>query len=83
VRGISGAVGGERTPWRHIDRLPQCPHSEFCEGQQHFKIWEDLSNSKNMVFNVRKLVNSGVDLTLWRRVKKNQHRWNEQQILRI
>jgi hypothetical protein len=33
-------------------------------GQQYTKISEDLSNSKNMVFNVKKLLNDGVDLVL-------------------
>jgi hypothetical protein len=41
------------------------------------KIFEDLSNSKNMVFNVKKLLNDGVGLTLHRKGGKNQ-RWNEQ-----
>jgi hypothetical protein len=34
------------------------------------KISEGLSNSKNMVFDAKKLLNIGVDLTLWRRWQK-------------
>jgi hypothetical protein len=47
------------------------------------KISEGLSNSKNMVFEAKKLLNVGVDLTLWRRGKKKQPGWNERQILWI
>ncbi len=47
------------------------------------KIFEGLSNSKNMVFNVLKLLNVGVGLTLWRKGRKNQCEWNERQILQI
>ncbi len=62
--------GGWRTPWGHRDHLLPSPHSEFCTGQQYFKIWEDLSNSKNMVFNGKKLLNDNVDLTLRGRNRK-------------
>jgi hypothetical protein len=47
------------------------------------KIFEDLSKSKNMVFNVKKLSNDGVDLTLQGRSKKKQWEQNEQQFLLI
>jgi hypothetical protein len=45
------------------------------------KIFEDLSKSKNMVFNMKKLLNVGVDLTLQRRGEKKQYEWNELQVL--
>ncbi len=33
-------------------------------GIDKYEIFEGLSNSKNMIFNVKKLLNVGVDLTL-------------------
>jgi hypothetical protein len=40
-------------------------------GLGQYKDFEGLSSSKNMVFDVKKLLNIGVDLTLWQRgVKK-------------
>jgi hypothetical protein len=46
--------------------------------------YEDFrSKSKNMVFNMKKLLNVGVDLTLWRRGHKKRFGQNERQILRI
>jgi hypothetical protein len=36
---------------------------------KNMKISEGLSNSKNMVFNTKKLLNVGVDLMLWEGVK--------------
>jgi hypothetical protein len=47
---------------------------------QNIKIFEGLSNSKNMVFNVKKLLNVGLGLTLGRNGGKNQCEQNEQQI---
>jgi hypothetical protein len=47
------------------------------------KILEDLSNSKNMVFSVKKLLNDGMDLTLWQWDRKKRSQWNAWQILRI
>jgi hypothetical protein len=47
---------------------------------QNIKIFEGLSNSKNMVFNVKKLLNVGLGLTLRRNGGKNQCEQNEQQI---
>jgi hypothetical protein len=44
------------------------------------KIFEGLSNSKNMVFNVKKLLNVGVDLTLQQKGGWNRFERNEQQI---
>jgi hypothetical protein len=44
------------------------------------KIFKGLSNTKNMVFNVKKLLNIGVGLTLWRKGRKNRFDQNEQQI---
>jgi hypothetical protein len=44
------------------------------------KIFEGLSNSNNMVFNVKKLLNSGLGLMLRRNGGENQCEQNEQQI---
>jgi hypothetical protein len=44
------------------------------------KIFEGLRNSKNMVFNVKKLLNVGVGLTLRQKGGKNQCEQNERQI---
>jgi hypothetical protein len=44
------------------------------------KIFEGLSNSKNMVFNVKKLLNIGLGLALWRKGGKNRSEGNERQI---
>jgi hypothetical protein len=52
--------------WRALslteDCLPQIDRSELYAGQQHGKIWKNLSNSKGMVFNVKKLLNYDMDL---------------------
>jgi hypothetical protein len=58
-------------------------HSELCIEKNKMKIFEGLSNSKYIVFNVKKLLDLGVDLTLWRRGEKKRPGWNKQQILRI
>jgi hypothetical protein len=47
------------------------------------KIFEGLSNSKNMVFNVKKLLNVGLGLTLRPNGGKNRCERNERQIQRI
>jgi hypothetical protein len=44
------------------------------------KIFEGLSNSKNMFVNVKKLLNVGMGLTLRRKGGKNQCERNERQI---
>ncbi len=44
------------------------------------KIFEGLGNSKNMVFNVKKLLNIGLGLALQRKGGKNQCERNERQI---
>ncbi len=61
-----------------------CRHLFTQSSAQDSKIliWEDLTNS-NMVFNVKKLLNDGVDLTLWQRGKKKQHEQSEWQVLWI
>jgi hypothetical protein len=51
-------------------------HSEFCPDQNNLKIFEDLRNSKNMVFKVKKLLNVGVDQTLLRKGEKKRTRQN-------
>jgi hypothetical protein len=60
-------------------------HRRLLAVQQHMKICQDLTNSGNMVFNVEKLLNEGVDLTLGRSGGENQCEGNEQlqQVLRI
>ncbi len=44
--------------------MPPRHHSELYVELINIKIFEGLSNSKNMIFNVKKLLNIGVDLTL-------------------
>jgi hypothetical protein len=56
-------VGGWQALGLHGDCLPQSDCSELCTGQEHTKKCADLSNSKNMVFNGKKLLIDGVDLT--------------------
>jgi hypothetical protein len=41
------------------------------QNGKNMKIFEGLSNSRNMVFNVKKLLNVGVGLTLRRKSGKN------------
>ncbi len=40
--------------------MPTNYHSELCTEKNKMKIFEGLSNSKNMVVNVKKLLNVGV-----------------------
>jgi hypothetical protein len=47
------------------------------------KISEDISNSKAEVFNVKKLISDGVDLTLRRSVEKKGIERNERPVSRI
>jgi hypothetical protein len=47
---------------------------------KNMKIFKGLSNSKNMVFNVKKFLNIGVGLMLLRKGGKNQCKQNEWQI---
>jgi hypothetical protein len=47
------------------------------------KISEDLSDGKNMVFNVKKLLNDGIGLKLQRKAGKNRSQQNELQIVQI
>jgi hypothetical protein len=56
-----GAVSGS---CRRGVRLPPRHHSELCAECQNIKIFEGLSNSKNMVFNLKTLLNIGLGLTL-------------------
>jgi hypothetical protein len=58
-------------------------HSELSAEWKSMKISEGLSNSKNMVLNMKKFSNVGVDLLLWQRGKKKRYRQNEKQILWI
>jgi hypothetical protein len=60
--------------------LPPKHHSELCVELKKMKIFEGLNKSKNMVFNVKKLLNVGVDLTLRQKGGKNQCKRNEWQI---
>jgi hypothetical protein len=45
-------------------------HSELCMEWKNMKISESLSKSKYMVFNIKKLLNVGVDLILRRKGEK-------------
>jgi hypothetical protein len=47
------------------------------------KIFKGLSDSKNMIFIVKKLLIVGVGLTLWPKGEKNLCKRNERQIYRI
>ncbi len=53
---------------------------ELCADCKNIKIFEGLSNSKNMVFNVKKLLNVGLGLALRRNGGKNRCERNERQI---
>ncbi len=75
--------GDERIRCLRGDRLPLRHHSELCAECQNIKIFEGLSNSKDMVFNVKKLLNVGLGLTLRRNGGKNRCERNERQILQI
>ncbi len=57
--------GGEQTRCHHRDGLLQNHYSELLEDFQR------PYNSKNMVFNVKKLLNVGVDFTLQQRAKRS------------
>jgi hypothetical protein len=50
-------------------------------GQHHTKICENLSNSKNLVFSVIKLLNESLDLMLWLSGRKKRCEQNEGQAL--
>jgi hypothetical protein len=43
---------------------------------KNMKIFESLTNSKNMVFNVKKLLKIGMGLTLWGKGEKKRCEWN-------
>jgi hypothetical protein len=43
----------------------------------------DLSKSKDIVYNVKTLLNNDIGLTLWRRGEMKRFEWNERQVLRI
>jgi hypothetical protein len=70
----------ERIRCRRGDRLPPRHYSELCGECQNIKIFEGLSNSKIMVFNVKKLLNVGLGLTLQQNGEKNRCELNERQI---
>jgi hypothetical protein len=78
LRKYSG--GDERTRCRRGVHLPPRHHSELCAELKNMKIFEGLSNSKNMVVNVKKLLHVGVGLTLRRKGGKNRWERNERQI---
>ncbi len=64
---LSDSVNGveaRRSLSHHGDCLPPKDRSELCAGQQGKKTCQVLSNSKQMVFNVKKLPNDDADLTL-------------------
>ncbi len=61
--GINGGVGDGQSLIRHGYPLPPMHRWELCAGQQHTNMCKDLSNSKNLVFNMKKPVNDVVDLT--------------------
>jgi hypothetical protein len=60
--------------------LPPRHYSELYAEWKNMKIFEGLSNSKNMIFNVKKLLNVGLGLRLRRKGGKNRCERNEWQI---
>ncbi len=52
---VQCSSGGMQTHYRRGDGLLPSPHTELCLGKDKMKIFEGLSKSKNMVFNVKKL----------------------------
>jgi hypothetical protein len=62
--GVNVAAGMGGTPCHYGDGLPPSYHSELCAEQKNMKIFKGLSNSKIMVFIVKKLKNVSVGLTL-------------------
>jgi hypothetical protein len=51
-KDLQKPIGGGPSNGVNGDHLPLSPRSEHCMGQNHMKICEDLSTSKNIVFNV-------------------------------
>jgi hypothetical protein len=47
---------------------------------KNMKIFEGLSNSKNIVFSVKKLLNVGLGLTLWQKGRKKRYEQNDRQV---
>jgi hypothetical protein len=76
VERLAKTNGGLFKPWRkcsggegwtrfcHGDGSPPNHHSELCVGKNKMKIFKGLSSSKNMVLNVKNLLNVGVGLML-------------------
>jgi hypothetical protein len=57
--------GDERIRCHYGDGLSPNHHSELCTEKNKIRTLKGLSNSKNLVFNVKKLLNIGVNLMLW------------------
>jgi hypothetical protein len=62
--GVNLPVGLVRPPCRLSDGLLPNHHSKLCIEISYGKIFENLINSKNMVFNVKKLLYDGMDLLI-------------------
>jgi hypothetical protein len=58
-------VGGGKSLNRLGYSLLLMHRSQLYTGQPHTKICEGLAISRNIVLNVKKLLNNGVDLTSW------------------
>jgi hypothetical protein len=54
--------GDKRTRCHCGDGLPPNHNSELCTEKKKMKIFKDHSDGKNMVFNLKKLLNVGMDL---------------------
>jgi hypothetical protein len=70
-RWIHKCSGGEeQIRCRHGDGFQPNHHSQLYAEKNKMKIFKGLSKCKNMVFNVKKLHNDGVDLMLQQRDRK-------------
>jgi hypothetical protein len=72
VQAILLMGGGEGCPSVAIEIVCCQFIAQICGGQHHMNICKDLSNTKKLVFNVKKLLNEGVDVTAQLRGGKKQ-----------
>jgi hypothetical protein len=66
-----------------LRRLSAESSHRILRGLEQYEDFLRPQQWQNMVFGVKKLLNVGVDLTLWRMGKQKQPGQNERQILRI
>ncbi len=65
--GVNGGLGVADPGCHHEDCLLPTHCSEFCAGQNHSKIAAGLIISRSLGLKMKKLLDNGVDLPLWRR----------------